>query len=199
MATILIVDDHAANRTLLTTLLGYWQHRLLEAASGIEALELARKHHPDLVITDLLMPEMDGFELVQHLRSDPATARTPVVFYTSNYPEQETRVLARTCGVRYFLPKPSEPQVILDAVNAALQETITPDPVPAGYFNREHRRLLTNLLFHKVKELERESGEQQLVCHTHSEDAPSADGDSDSLKRLTPRQREILQLIAEGH
>src|SRR6266446_5589635 len=77
VATILIVDDRPANREYLVTLLGYGGHRLLEAADGAEALALARAERPDLVIADILMPTMDGYELVRQIRADSVIATTP--------------------------------------------------------------------------------------------------------------------------
>ena len=74
MATILIVDDLAANRKFLVTLLRHQGHRMLEAADGSEGLAAVQAEHPDLVITDVLMPVMDGYELVRQLRLDPATS-----------------------------------------------------------------------------------------------------------------------------
>ena len=72
MATILIVDDKPVNRQFLATLLGYRGHCLLEAEDGAEALERARAELPDLIITDLLMPTMDGYELIRQLRAELA-------------------------------------------------------------------------------------------------------------------------------
>jgi len=77
-ATILIVDDDAANRSVLVSLLGYLGHRVVEAADGREALALAQRERPSLVITDLLMPVMDGFDLARRLREDVALAAVPV-------------------------------------------------------------------------------------------------------------------------
>lgn len=65
MATILVVDDHPINREFLVTLLRYRGHSLLQAADGAEALQVARAAHPDLIISDILMPTMDGYELVR--------------------------------------------------------------------------------------------------------------------------------------
>ena len=76
MATILIVDDHETNRQLLTTLLGYWNHQVVAAGDGMEGLERARSERPDLIITDVLMPAMDGYEFTRRLREDPALAAT---------------------------------------------------------------------------------------------------------------------------
>src|SRR5688572_18913335 len=68
MATILVVDDRPTNRQFLSTLLGYGGHRLLEAADGAEALRLVKAERPDLVISDILMPTMDGFEFAKSVR-----------------------------------------------------------------------------------------------------------------------------------
>src|SRR5256885_12258381 len=120
MATILIVDDRPTNRQFLLTLLGYGGHRLLEAANGADALERVRAERPNLVITDILMPTMDGYEFVRHLRADPDLAPMPVIFYTATYSEPQARALADSCGVHIVLPKPSDPERILAAVNEAL-------------------------------------------------------------------------------
>jgi PAS domain S-box-containing protein len=126
MAKILIVDDRVLNRQFLLTLLGYSGHQLLEAADGAEALEKVRAERPDLVITDLLMPTMDGFQLVQQMRADPDIARISVIFYTATYRLEEAKSLADACGVSVVIAKPSEPSLILDAVNAVLQKQDLP-------------------------------------------------------------------------
>jgi len=126
VAKILIVDDRRANRHFLLTLLGYMNHRILEAADGAEALALVRRERPDLVITDIMMPVMDGHQLALRLRADPDIAGTPVIFYTATYRGPEARALADSCGVRTVLAKPSEPQAILAAVNAALGLSAVP-------------------------------------------------------------------------
>src|SRR5258708_19033244 len=132
MATILIVDDRPTNRQFLVTLLGYGGHRLLEAANGAEALERVRAERPDLVIPDILMPTMDGYEFVGHLKADPDLAPIPVIFYTATYSEPQAKALADSCGVRIVLPKPCDPERILAAVNEALgvSDAAPPQPHP---------------------------------------------------------------------
>ena len=120
MAKILVVDDLPINRQFLVTLLGYYGHRLLEAQDGAQALELVRAEHPDLVITDIVMPTMDGIEFVLRLRADPALAKTEVIFYTATYRLREAKRLAEVCTVSHVIPKPSDPDFILRAVNKAL-------------------------------------------------------------------------------
>jgi len=120
IATILIVDDHVLNREFLTALLGYSGHRLLEAANGLEGLEIMRTERPDLIISDILMPNMDGYEFVTRVHETPELADVPIIFYTATYREQEAILLAQACGVRWVLPKPPDPEVIVRTVNEAL-------------------------------------------------------------------------------
>ncbi|WP_409526066.1 EAL domain-containing protein [Nitrincola sp. MINF-07-Sa-05] len=147
MATILIVDDQAVNREFLVTLLGYQGYRLLEAADGLEALVIVREERPDLVVADILMPTMDGYEFVKRVRSDPDIEDTRVIFYTAVYHEQEALHLARSCGVSDVLTKPSEPDVILDTVERVLQEVISmPAPIRREELDQQHLRLMTDKL-----------------------------------------------------
>src|SRR5437867_6491818 len=155
MATILISDGRAANREFLVTLLGYHRHRLLEASDGARALALARVEHPDLVISDILMPTMDGYEFVRRLRADPALAATPVIFYTAHYHGEEAEKLARDCGVSYVLTKPSEPELVLQTVAEALGQSKPPTPAPTLDFDRQHLRILTDELSRQVDKLRR--------------------------------------------
>ena len=120
ICTILIVDDHVLNREFLTALLGYSGHRLLEAANGVEGLDIMRTERPDLIISDILMPNMDGYEFVTRVHENPVLADVPIIFYTATYREQEAILLAQACGVRWVLPKPSDPEVIVRTVNEAL-------------------------------------------------------------------------------
>jgi PAS domain S-box-containing protein len=155
MATILIVDDRAANREYLLTLLSYSGYRLLEAGDGAEALAITRLERPDLVIADILMPTMDGYEFVRQLRADPAVAATRILFCTAHYHEVEAKALARACGVSGVLTKPCIAEQVLTAVEAALGgKAIPAKPVPeSSSFDREHLRLLTDKLSEKADEL----------------------------------------------
>jgi PAS domain S-box-containing protein len=153
MATILIVDDQPANRDYLVTLLGCRGHRLLEAADGADALTVARAERPCLIIADILMPTMDGYELVRQLRADPAIAQTPVIFCTAHYHEQEARSLALSCGVSMVITKPSEPEDVLRAVESVLGLEQQTAPEPPEYFDREHLRVLTDKLSEKAADL----------------------------------------------
>src|SRR5882724_3551853 len=163
MAAILIVDDHAANREFLVSLLGYHGHKLSEAGDGAEALALAKARQPDLIIADILMPTMDGYELVRQLRADPATAAIKVIFWTSSYRERESLMLARSCGVTHLLLKPCEPEQVLQVVDEVLGFT-SPEIQPplAEEFDREHLRLLTDKLSQEAASLT--SANQRLAA-----------------------------------
>ena len=154
MTRILVVDDHAANREFLVTLLGYRGYEVLEAVDGADALDRTRRERPDLVIADILMPTMDGYEFVRQLRDDPDIADTPVIFCTAVYHERETRELAESCGVSHVLTKPCEPEVVLQTVEAALEATPERPAVPdKEEFDREHLRVMTDKLSRTVDDL----------------------------------------------
>lgn len=155
MATILVVDDRAVNRKLLKDLLVRTDHRLLEAENGADALVLARLEHPDLVVADILMPKMDGYEFVRELRQDSATRECAVIFWTANYAEDEVQLLADRSGVKHVLLKPTEPGRILDAIENALSAAPQDiSPVPDEVFRREHLAILNDKLLEQVRKLD---------------------------------------------
>jgi two-component system, cell cycle sensor histidine kinase and response regulator CckA len=154
VAKILVVDDSPTNRSFLVTLLGYGGHALREASDGAEALDLVSTEHPDLVITDILMPTMDGYEFVRRLRSVPEIAQTPVIFCTAHFHERDAKDLARECGVSQVLTKPCEPETVLQTVEDCLQaKSGTPVSTVDESFDREHLRLLTDKLTRQTSEL----------------------------------------------
>ena len=156
MATILVVDDRDLNRSFLTTLLSYGGHRLLEASNGPEGLSKVRIEHPELVITDILMPEMDGYEFVRKVRTLDIPYQPQIIFYSATYLEHEAVALARACGVSRVICKPAEPEQVLKVVNEALtQPTHDKAPIKAEACGEsEAVKTLSNKLYHKVKELE---------------------------------------------
>jgi len=158
MRSVLVVDDRLSNREYLVALLGSTGFEVLQASDGAQALEIARTHSPSLVIADILMPTMDGYQFVRQLRRDPQHAGTPVIFISGQYAEHEARTLAERCGVSELLVKPVEPQAILAAIERAMscgREVATPPTQAQGEpFERLHRRLLIDTLAQKAEELE---------------------------------------------
>jgi PAS domain S-box-containing protein len=154
MSIVLIVDDRAANRELARTLLTYGGHQVIEAHEGAEALSLAHSLHPDLVLTDILMPGMDGYQLARELRAAPDTAATPIVFYTANYQESETRPFAEACGVARVLLKSADPEVLIQTVDELLAEgRVAAAPIDTARTDYEHLRVVSAKLFDKTKSL----------------------------------------------
>jgi PAS domain S-box-containing protein len=151
MATILIVDDLSTNREVLAAVLAGTGHHLLFAADGSEGLRLAIDALPDLVITDILMPIMDGYALVKELRAHPATANVPIVFYTAHYGQYEALERAQAMGVAHVITKPFKSADVLRVMAHLLggaPTTVEPGSgaarTPAQ--DREHLRLLTDKL-----------------------------------------------------
>ena len=161
MATILIVDDNATNRSLLMALLGYKGHRLLEASGGSEALDKLQVESPELIITDILMPQMDGYEFVRKVRALPGMHQPKIIFNSATYLEKEALALAHACGVSRVICKPVEPEYVLKIVDEALangRAETAPAPEDAGV-ESEAIRVLSNKLYQKVQELEELNGE----------------------------------------
>src|SRR5262245_9755693 len=125
---ILVAEDDPEARELLKLLLGGGDYQLLEAADGVEALDVLRAEQPDLLITDIVMPRMDGYELVRKLRQDERIAGMPVIFCSASYHEREVREMARSLGVRSTLSKPFDLKAVHTIVAAALASRTAASP-----------------------------------------------------------------------
>jgi CheY-like chemotaxis protein len=154
MRKILVVDDTASSREAVLTLLEDEGYQAIEAGDGADGLRVAEKEQPQLVISDILMPSMDGYDFVRHLRLNPKLAQIPVIFYTANYHRREARNLAEQCGVVRVLVKPCGAGELLGAVADALSGVDRAiEPKIDCEFDREHLQLLTDMLSNKVDEL----------------------------------------------
>jgi putative two-component system response regulator len=155
MALILVVDDNAQSRYLLTVLLGSVGHRVIEAEDGARGLEIARRDSPALVITDVLMPVMDGFELCYRLRRNPQLRGTPLLVYTANFTGENERQFAGLLGCNLYLEKPAESQQLLDAVESLLGSgAAPPEALSSEAFWSRHRSIVLHKLQDNVDHLE---------------------------------------------
>ena len=121
MTRVLVVDDESQNRYLLEVLLGGEGFEVDSASNGREALAAARRRAPDLVVSDILMPEMDGFLLCRAMKVDATLRDVPFVFYTATDTEAVDERVALEAGGELFLRKPSEPDVLLAEVRRLLE------------------------------------------------------------------------------
>jgi diguanylate cyclase (GGDEF)-like protein len=154
VAKILIADDHRANRDALAALLETAGHYALTASDGNQALDIAREHQPALIISDVLMPRMDGYELTRRLKLDPATAGISVMFYTAYFGSQDAKQLAGALGVARVLMKPADNDEILRAVEEVLGARPAAPASGTGDLDREHLRLMVDQLLEKTGALE---------------------------------------------
>jgi len=117
MAKILIVDDDAFSRNLLEFMLQNAGHTVASTANGAEALIQARANMTDLIITDVMMPVMDGFELCRQCKADKKLRSIPIILYSSDYVEQQDQKLGLELGACRYLLKPSQPEKIISIVD----------------------------------------------------------------------------------
>ena len=116
---ILLVDDYQDGREMYADALKFSGFRALEASSGIEALQLAIERLPDLILMDLSLPAMDGWEVTARLKRDPRTRHIPIIALTA-HALQEERDRAEKAGCDGFLAKPCLPDELLDEVRRVL-------------------------------------------------------------------------------
>jgi len=155
MKHIIIVDDRLENRYMLQALLKGDEYKISSAKNGAEALFLAQKSPPDLIISDILMPVMDGYTLCMKWHKDEALKKIPFIFYTAAYTKPEDIRFGLRLGADRFLIKPLEPTEFLTAVKNILDEFNTgkvksnPEPVSSEV---EELREYNAVLFRKLED-----------------------------------------------
>ena len=122
MNKVLIVDDQEQNLYLLKTMLSGNGYQVLEAGNGAEALALARTGPPDVIISDILMPVMDGFSLCQEWKKDTGLRDIPFVFYTATYTDPKDEEFALSLGAARFMVKPVETDEFISMLKQLLRE-----------------------------------------------------------------------------
>ena len=125
---LVIVDDMPINRKLLRVMLEAEGHATLEAADGVEALQILNREKVDAVISDVLMPRMDGYRLCHEIRTNEQLCEVPVIIYTSTYIEPSDEKLALALGADRYLKKPAPAATIL----ATLKEAVAMSTPRAG-------------------------------------------------------------------
>jgi len=138
---ILVVDDEPGNIEILGETLGN-DYEILFAISGQEALEIASRQFPDMIILDIVMPVMSGYEVLKTLKQDPALKEIPVVFITAlDQEDQETRGLA--LGAVDYIPKPFNPAIVKLRVKTQMELKLQRDALM--HRNEELRKALAEI------------------------------------------------------
>jgi len=164
---ILNVDDQSDNLYLLRSLLTPQGHEILDADNGKEALDIISDTKIDMIISDILMPVMDGFSLCRKIRENPEYDNIPFVIYTATYTGEKDAELARKVGADDFIVKPCEPEEFLDRINkvsaqskssqASQPRTISDEGTVLKLYNER----LIRKLEQKMQELEAEVSERE--------------------------------------
>jgi CheY-like chemotaxis protein len=154
---ILVVEDVPHILELLEVTLRFKGYPVVTARNGQEALEYISQEHPALVITDILMPKLDGFALVHRLRSNPKTSGIPIIFLSATYVTPEDKAFAMSLGVVRFLEKPVDTEEFLLTVAEVLTQgpSTMPKALDDEQFYRGYRDRLENKLRHKISQIQR--------------------------------------------
>jgi two-component system, cell cycle response regulator DivK len=117
--TVLLVEDNEDNRTVYRTILEHFGYQVVEARNGEDGIRMAREGRPDLILMDISIPKIDGFEATRILKSDPATRGIPIIALTAHAMEEDRR-RARVSGCDGFLAKPIAPRRVVSEVRRYL-------------------------------------------------------------------------------
>ena len=190
--TVLVVDDAPANCEMLEAMLAPRGYAVISATSGEEALARVARDRPDLVLLDVVMPRLDGYQVCRQLRSDPASSFLPVVMITAS--EQQERVRALEAGADDFIQKPFDQAELLARVKSLLRIKAYHDTVQAQADElATWNRVLEGRVQEQVAELERLRRLRRFLAPQLAELIVSAEGES----LLDSHRREIAVLCCE--
>ena len=151
MTKILIVDDNSRNLYLLESILnGYGYDEVSSATNGAEALDVARQDLPDLIISDIFMPVMDGFALCMQWKADERLKKIPFIFYTATYTNPKDEQFALSLGAERFLLKPQDPETLIKVVREVLAESVSETSAKAGLKEVDALQQYSEVLFRKL-------------------------------------------------
>jgi CheY-like chemotaxis protein len=154
---LMVVEDVPGIRELLELTLRFKSYDVMAAQNGQEALDMLQERRPALIVTDILMPRMDGFSLIYHLRKDHKTRDIPVVFLSATYVSPEDKDFATTLGATRFIEKPIDMEDFLFTIDALLKQppVVPPPPLKENEFLEKYRFRLVAKLEQKDQQIER--------------------------------------------
>jgi DNA-binding response OmpR family regulator len=121
MKQILVIDDRSSLRDNLVEILSLEDYDVIEAEDGLQGVQLARLHRPDLILCDVMMPGLDGFGVLRELHGDPTTATIPVIFLSAKV-DAATVQQGLELGARCYVTKPFELPDLLAVIRAQLPD-----------------------------------------------------------------------------
>ena len=194
-ATLLVVEDIPDILTLLKATLEFKGYRVITARDGQEALEIIERERPAVIVTDSLMPRMDGFNLVHRLRLNSQTRDIPVIFLSATYVAPEDKTFALSLGVTRFIEKPVNFEEFLPAISDLLSynEKSSQAPLDEIEFYDGYRKRLETKLLHKNTQIARA---EHLMETIPEEEKPSFQA---SLRQAHEERREIQKLLDQIH
>jgi sigma-B regulation protein RsbU (phosphoserine phosphatase) len=197
MESILLVDDQPANLQVLLQTLGSLGCKLLVAKSGEAALTIVQKARPDLILLDIMMPGIDGFEVCRRLKADPATEKIPIIFLSA-LDETADKVRGLQLGAVDYVAKPFQPEEVLARVNTQLTVHRLSREVQEQRDELEHElqvvsQLQRDLLPEHLPQID------GLKLAVHYETSRYAGGDYYDMAELSNGRLAILVADAEGH
>ena len=194
-ATLLVVEDIPDILTLLKATLEFKGYRVITARDGQEALEIIERESPAVIVTDILMPRLDGFNLVHRLRLNSQTRDIPVIFLSATYVAPEDKAFALSLGVTRFIEKPVNFEEFLPAVSDLLNhnEKSSQAPLDELEFYDGYRKRLETKLLHKNTQIARA---EHLMETISEEEKPSF---QTSLRQANEERREIQKLLDQIH
>lgn len=192
---LLVVEDNLDILNLLDTTLRFKGYRVVTARDGTEALDAIEKERPAVIITDILMPRMDGFNLVHRLRLNPDTRDIPVVFLSATYVTPEDKSFALTLGVIQFVEKPVNFEEFLPALEklVSMEARSTQTPLDEKEFYFQYRKRLETKLIQKNTQIARS---ERLMETLPEEEKPAF---QISLHQSMNERQEIQHLLDEIH
>jgi CheY-like chemotaxis protein len=194
-ATLLVVEDIPDILTLLKATLEFKGYHVITARDGQEALEIIEREPPTLIVTDILMPRMDGFNLVHRLRLDSQTRDIPVIFLSATYVTSEDKAFALSLGVTRFIEKPVNFEEFLPAVSELVNYNEKTDRKPLDEFEfyDGYRKRLETKLLHKNTQIARA---EHLLGTISEEEKPSFHA---SLRQAKEERQEVQKLLDQIH
>jgi CheY-like chemotaxis protein len=166
---ILVVEDIAAIRELIAVQLRLRGYQVITARDGQEALEIVAKERPALIISDILMPRVDGFALVHKIRSSPETSNIPVLLLSATYVSAEDERFALGLGAMRFLPKPVDADDLIMAVSDALTGQPQTTTLSEREFYVNYRQRLKSKLQQKAQQIARNQQQLETVPEAQRE------------------------------